>query len=148
MSLVCGLLKRARGISLARDGDRVEYCERHADRVEQLIPPPAHLVDALAEEVRRLAGWRGRAADWWDRRRRCVVQSEREGTARLLLGGPGAELHWWVLPYCGGVLVDLTLLPGPGAAEAAEAILHASADVWDVLSEGAPAWRRVTSSVA
>jgi hypothetical protein len=118
--LLLGLAARARCISLARHSDQVEFSLHHADCGEALIPPSAEMVDELAKEVRRLAGWRERLADWWDRRRGCEVLSEREGTARLLLGRSGAFLRYWVLPYSGGVLLELALFPRPGAAESAK----------------------------
>jgi hypothetical protein len=121
--LLLGLRARARGIRLAWNGDHVELSLRHPDRVEPLIPPPVYLADELVDELRRLSGWRDRVADWWDRRRNCQVLSERQGTARLVLGQSSAELHYWMLPFHGGVLVELALFPGPGAAERAEVIL-------------------------
>lgn len=123
--LLLGLSRGAQRIRLTRDGDQTELGLRHADHAEQLIPPPAHLVDELAEEIRRFACWRDRITDWWDRHRRCTVLAEREGTVRLCLGGGGAEMSYWVLPYSGGVLVELTLCPEPGITARAEAILLA-----------------------
>jgi hypothetical protein len=120
---------RARGIALRRDGDLAEIAFRHDDRIEPHPPLPAHLADEFADEVRGLAGWRHSFDDWADRRRRCCVLSEREGTARLLLGGPDALLHFWVLPYCDGVFVELTLVARPGAAEQARAIAVAEEDL-------------------
>src|SRR5262245_35765971 len=119
MILLFGLRNCARCISLRMDGDHTELCFHYDDRVEQLVPPPAHLVDELAEEVRGLASWRDRVTDWWERWRGCEVLVEREGTARLLLGGSGAALHYWLLPYSGGVFMELSLVPEAGAAERA-----------------------------
>jgi hypothetical protein len=102
---------------------------RYADRVEAMVPPPPHLADELCEEVRRLGRWRDRASDWWDRWCGGVVLAEREGRVRLLLGGSGAELHYWLMPYAGGFLLELTLFPEPGAAERAIAILHEREDL-------------------
>jgi hypothetical protein len=109
--LLFALRKRAQGVSLVRTGEHVEFCFQHVDGTEKLIAPPAFLVDELAEELRRLASLRERASDWWDRRRSCEVLAEREGAARLLLGGLTSRLHYRVLPYSGGMLVELTLIP-------------------------------------
>jgi hypothetical protein len=129
--LLLGLRARAQSICLARDGDHVKLWCCYPDRLEHLIPPPPYLADELVEEVRRLACWRDRIADWWDRRRGRKVLTEREGTARLLLGGPSADfLHYWVLPYSGGVLVELTPITPRGAAERVEEILIAQQDIF------------------
>src|ERR1700730_328058 len=90
--ILWGLRERAQGIDLTRHGDQVEFSFRYPPRLEPLIPPTASLADEIAEEVRRLTRWRDRVADRWERWRGCKVLSEREGTARVLLGGPDASL--------------------------------------------------------
>jgi hypothetical protein len=132
--LLIGLRERAQRLSLSRDGNHSEFWMQRDNRTERLIPPPVHLVDEMAEELRRLSTWGERVADWWDRRLKCTVLSEREGKPRLLLGGPSAKLHYWVLPYSGGVLVELAICSGSAAAEKAGAIL----DQQDLLSERVP----------
>jgi hypothetical protein len=100
--LLIGLRERAQRLSLSRDGSHSEFWMQRENRTERLIPPPVHLVDEMAEELRRLSTWGERVADWWDRRRKCTVLSEREGKARLLLGGAecratllGATVQRW-----------------------------------------------------
>src|SRR5437899_1111341 len=83
--ILSGFQDRADGIDLRRHGDRVEFSFRHLGPVEPLIPPPAHLADELAEEVRQLTRWRDRIADRWERWRGCEVLAGREGTVRVLL---------------------------------------------------------------
>src|SRR5262245_18404973 len=96
LRLLFGVRQRARCITLARHGNRVEFGLRRDERVEWMITPPVYLADELVDEVRRLARWRDRVAGWCDRRHGCAVLSERAGTVRLCLGRLGAALCYWI----------------------------------------------------